>query len=79
MPAPFRLLVLVLSIFLAASARAETVVPAKGQSAEQVQKDTAECAALAKQSSGYDPAQPAASPAVSVPTAGAAAAPGFKL
>ena len=35
----------------------QVVVPAKGQSAEQQQKDEAECFASAKKQTGYDPAQ----------------------
>jgi len=48
-----RSLVAVLSIALAAHAFAEAVVPAKGQSADQVQRDIADCSAAATQSSGY--------------------------
>ena len=59
---------------VAASALAQTpiVYPAKGQSAEQQQKDTGECAAWAKETTGIDPAALAAAPA---PAAAPAAAP----
>ena len=48
------------SVWLAAEASAQTVnvQPAEDQSAEQMQKDMAECQAQAKQSTGYDPAAP---------------------
>jgi len=35
----------------------QVIYPAKGQSAEQQQKDEAECYAFAKKQTGYDPAQ----------------------
>jgi hypothetical protein len=38
-----------------------TVTPAQGQSAAQMDKDKTECQAIAKQSTGFDPAQPAPS------------------
>ena len=41
----------------AASAQAAGVTPTKGQSAEQQQKDIAECQSLATQSSGFHPFQ----------------------
>jgi len=58
-----RWLVVALPLLFVPYASAETIVPAKGQSADQVQKDTADCAAAAKQSSGYDPAQASTSSA----------------
>jgi hypothetical protein len=42
----------------AATAQAGGVTPAKGQSAEQTQKDIGECQGLATQSSGFNPAAP---------------------
>ena len=42
----------------AASAQAAGVTPTKGQSAEQQQKDIAECQSLATQSSGFHPTAP---------------------
>lgn len=59
---------------VATSAIAQTpiVYPAKKQSAEQQQKDTGECAAWAKQTTGVDPVVLAASPAASAPPASAA-------
>jgi len=56
-------LVLVPCLWLGAHVSAETIVPAKGQSPELVQRDLADCAAAAKQSSGYDPAQASATSA----------------
>ncbi len=47
----------------AALAQAPIIYPAKGQSAEQQQKDLGECAAWAKQTTGIDPAAVAATPA----------------
>lgn len=47
----------------AALAQAPIIYPAKGQSAEQQQKDAGECAAWAKQTTGIDPAAVAAAPA----------------
>src|SRR5262245_65776220 len=52
--------------FAVAPASAQSVQPAKGQSADQMQKDMAECQGAATKSSGYDPA---ASPPVSSPGA----------
>lgn len=43
-----------------ASAQAVEVKPTQGQSAEQMQKDIAECQSLATQSSGYNPGAPPA-------------------
>ena len=57
-----------------AAAQAPIVYPAKGQSAEQQQKDTGECAAWAKQTTGIDPAVLAATPAPA-PVAAAPAQP----
>jgi hypothetical protein len=54
----------------AASAQSGAVQPAKGQSAEQMQKDVAECQGLAAQSSGYDPAAPPAPVASAPPEVG---------
>jgi hypothetical protein len=48
-----------------AIAQTPIVYPAKKQSAEQQQKDTGECAAWAKQTTGVDPAVLAAAPAPS--------------
>jgi YMGG-like Gly-zipper len=45
------------------------VYPAKGQTAEQQQKDSTECAAWAKQSTGIDPAAVEAAPAQPATTA----------
>lgn len=45
-------------------AQTPIVYPAKGQSAEQQQKDVGECAAWAKQTTGIDPTLLAAAPAV---------------
>jgi hypothetical protein len=42
--------------FVTASAQAGGVQPTKGQSAEQTQRDVAECQTLAVQASGFDPA-----------------------
>ena len=52
--------------FVTASAQAGGVQPTKGQSAEQTQKDVAECQALAAQSSGFDPSA-APAPVASAP------------
>src|SRR5215475_7169278 len=41
----------------AALAQQPTVQPAQGQSAEQMQRDMGDCQGIAKQSTGYDPAQ----------------------
>ena|SRR5215207_5858027 len=41
-----------------ALAQQPVVQPAQGQSAEQMQQDMADCQAIAKQSTGYDPSQP---------------------
>jgi len=54
-----------------AFAQAPIVYPAKGQTAEQQQKDSGECAAWAKQNTGIDPVALAAAP----PPAAAAAPP----
>lgn len=48
------------------------VYPAKKQTAEQQQKDTGECAAWAKQTTGVDPAVLAAAPAATAPPTSAA-------
>src|SRR6185436_17375404 len=40
-----------------ALAQQPVVQPAQGQSAEQMQRDMADCQGIAKQSTGYDPAQ----------------------
>ena len=48
----------------AALAQAPIVYPSKGQTAEQQQKDTGECAAWAKQTTGIDPVVLASTPAV---------------
>ena len=45
-----------LACLVAAPALAGSVTPTKGQSAEQMQKDIAECQSVATQSSGYNPA-----------------------
>jgi len=54
-------------VAVSAAAQAPIVYPAKGQSAEQQQKDSGECATWAKQTTGIDPvvlaAIPAAAPA----------------
>lgn len=50
----------VLVVFLSTPAIAQQVIyPAKGQSAQQQQKDEAECYAWAKGQTGFDPAQAA--------------------
>ena len=41
----------------------QVVYPAKGQNAQQQQKDQGECATWAKQQTGYDPANPPPPPA----------------
>ncbi|MCX9154640.1 hypothetical protein OPU71_00720 [Niveibacterium sp. 24ML] len=58
-------MIVMLALIGTSSAIAQTYVyPAKGQSAEQQQKDVAECQAWAKQQTGFDPAKPvAAAPA----------------
>jgi hypothetical protein len=43
------------------------VYPAKGQSAEQQQKDVADCRTWATSQTGYDPANPAPPPAATAP------------
>jgi hypothetical protein len=53
-----------------ALAQQPIVYPAKGQSAEQQQKDTAECSAWAKQSTGVDPAAVAQYSASAPPPSG---------
>jgi hypothetical protein len=45
-----------------AHAQGQTFAPAKGQSAEQQSKDSAECQAIAVQQSGFDPAKAAVGP-----------------
>ncbi|GFE86901.1 glycine zipper domain-containing protein [Steroidobacter agaridevorans] len=55
-----------------AIAQTPIVYPAKKQTAEQQQKDTGECAAWAKQTTGVDPAVLAAAPAASAPPTPAA-------
>lgn len=57
----------------AVSAQTPIIYPAKQQSAEQQQKDTEECAAWAKQTTGIDPAVLAAAPAPAPAPAAAAA------
>ena len=61
----------------AALAQQPVVQPTQGQSAEQLQRDMADCQGIAKQSSGYDPAQAATQVAAQrIPSAaGAHAAP----
>jgi YmgG-like glycine-zipper protein len=50
-------------IAIGSRAQGQAYAPAKGQSAEQQSKDTAECQAIAVQQSGFDPAKgTAASP-----------------
>ena len=56
-------------VLLALPAMGQTVSPAKGQSAEQQQKDEGECYSLAVQQSGYDPANPPP-PAQTAPVTG---------
>jgi len=56
----FVAIVAVAGFLTSSSAWAGGVQPTKGQSAEQMQKDVAECQALATQSSGYNPAAPPA-------------------
>ena len=60
------------AVWLAADASAQTadVQPAKDQSAEQMQKDMADCQAAAKQSTGYDPAAPPPSASSETPHVG---------
>jgi hypothetical protein len=53
------ILVIALAAWISSEAAAQSgVQPAQGQSAEQMQKDVAECQSLATQSSGYSPAAP---------------------
>jgi len=59
-------------VAVSAAAQAPIIYPAKGQTAEQQQKDEGECAAWAKQTTGVDPVALAAAPA---PAPAAAAAP----
>jgi len=61
-------------VAVSAAAQAPIVYPAKGQSAEQQQKDSGECAAWAKQTTGIDPVALAATPAPA-PVAAAPAQP----
>jgi len=70
-----------LAIGTAFAAAAPIVYPAKGQTAQDQQKDSAECAAWAKESTGIDPVALAAAPAPSaaVPPAAAAAPRGERL
>jgi hypothetical protein len=65
---------LALTAVVFSRAQAATFAPAKGQSAEQQSKDTAECRAIAVQQSGYDPAaaQPTAPAATGERARGAA-------
>lgn len=59
-------------VAVSAAAQAPIIYPAKGQTAEQQQKDEGECAAWAKQTTGVDPVALAAAPA---PAPAAATAP----
>jgi hypothetical protein len=54
----------------AATADAEQVQALKGQSAEQTQKEIAECQATATQTSGYNPAAPPPVSSAGAPQAG---------
>ena len=54
-----------------AFAQAPIVYPAKGQTAEQQQKDSGECAAWAKQNTGIDPVALAAAPPAQTGPSGA--------
>src|SRR5262245_57963896 len=56
--------------FAVAPASAESVQPTKGQSAEQMQKDVAECQGAATKSSGYDPSAPPPVSSAGAPQAG---------
>jgi YmgG-like glycine-zipper protein len=54
------ILVAILFVFLASTpviAQQQIIYPAEGQSAEQQQKDEAECYTWAKEQTGYDPVQ----------------------
>jgi YmgG-like glycine-zipper protein len=53
-----------------AHAQGQTFAPAKGQSAEQQSKDSAECQAIAVQQSGFDPAKAQAAVGPPPPAAG---------
>ncbi len=61
-------------VAVSAAAQTPIVYPAKGQGAEQQQKDEGECAAWAKQTTGIDPVALAATPAPA-PVAAAPAQP----
>ena len=45
-------------LVVSSNAQDAYVYPAKGQSADQTEKDKRECAAWARQQSGFDPSQP---------------------
>jgi hypothetical protein len=60
------LAIVAVACFATASAQAGGVQPTKGQSPEQMQKDVAECQALATQSSGFNPSA-APAPVASAP------------
>ena len=56
-----------LAVALAAPAQKPSAYPAKGQSAQQQQKDDGECGAWAKQNTGVDPSKPPPQTAAAAP------------
>ena len=66
---------LVIAMAMPASAQ-QFVYPAKGQSAQQQQKDERECSSWAVKQSGFDPAKPPPQQAAQAPTTATGTTPG---